>query len=193
MRESLFSLTPFPNFHSPDISITGNISIQSNILAGHYSLTGKIEQIFLPARSTNPGRKDELWKTTCFEFFLAMKGQSQYWEFNMSPSGDWNVYHMDAYRRVGFREETSIQQLPVEVRHGAGVFHLNVVLDLNPILDRGRNLEFGVAAIIQTTEGSETYWALTHPASIADFHLREGFILELAGQTHLPQQPVPGG
>jgi hypothetical protein len=197
-----FSLTPFPAPNIPDISITGEISLQENILHLSYSLTGKLDDIFLPPASMTPSRKDELWKTTCFEFFLAIKDQPHYWEFNMSSSGDWNVYYMDAYRRVGFREETSIEELACEVQntraskdpqtepsgYEAGIIHLNATVDLNSIVPQNQLLEFGITAIIQTANGKETYWALVHPAPFADFHLRESFILELAEPTPLSQQ-----
>lgn len=206
MTKHLFSLIPFPATNLPNISITGEISVQKNILHLSYSLAGNIEDVFLPPTSRTPGRKDELWKTTCFEFFLAIKEQPQYWEFNMSPSGDWNVYHMEAYRRVGFREETSIQKLPFVMqkapsarpsqrkpnRNEADGFHLNATVDLHRILPSDQLLEFGITAIVQTTNGNETYWALTHPAPIADFHLRESFILGLAEQIPLAQQSAPG-
>ena len=193
MKDHSFSLIPFPAPDPPTISITGKISLQKNILTLQYSLAGEIEDVLLPSTSLNPTRKDELWKSTCFEFFVAIKDQSQYWEFNMSPSGDWNIYHMEAYRRVGFREETSIQQLPFEGQSEAGVFHLNGQVDLHPILEPDQFLELGITAIVQVKDGRETYWALTHPASIPDFHLRESFILELAEQAHLSRQSALGG
>jgi hypothetical protein len=192
MTDRSFSLIPFPAPNIPKISITGEISLQDNIVNLRYSLSGEIENIPLPPTAVNPSRKDELWRETCFELFLAIKDQPQYWEFNLSPSGDWNVYHMDAYRRVGFREETLIQRLPFEVRNKAGEFHLNALVDLQYILPPDQLLEFGITAIIQTTDGNETYWALSHPAPFADFHLRESFILGLAGQAHLSQQSAPG-
>jgi hypothetical protein len=192
MTEHSFLLIPFPAPKIPNISITGEISLQKNIVHLHYSLSGEIENILLPPASIIPSRKDELWKATCFEFFLAIKNQPQYWEFNMSPSGDWSVYHIDAYRRIGFREETSIQPLSFEVRKGTTEISLNGLVDLHPILQPGLILEFGITAIIQTKDGNETYWALAHPAPKADFHLRESFILELAGQTHLSQQSALG-
>ena len=192
MTEHTFSLIPFSAPNLPNISITGKISLQKNIVHLRYSLSGEIENILLPPASVNPSRKDDLWKMTCFELFLALKDQPQYWEFNMSPSGHWKVYHMDAYRRVGFREETSIRQLPFENSNEAGVFHLNALVDLNPILPPNQLLEFGITAIIQTTDSTETYWALSHPAPFADFHLRESFILELTEQTHLSQQSALG-
>jgi hypothetical protein len=193
MMEQSFSLVVFPAPTIPEITITGHISRRGNLLELHFSLTGNVEDIFLPSPAEHPSRKDELWTRTCFEFFLAQKGQPQYWEFNMSPSRDWNVYRMDAYRRVGFREETSIQQIKFETRKEANAFVLNVVLDLSPILQPDDLLEMGITSIIQTKNGNETYWALTHPTPQADFHLRESFILELAAQTHPLGQSVPGG
>jgi hypothetical protein len=188
MNEQSFSLLPFPAPNIPDVTITGNISYQNNLLVLHYTLAGDIEAVFLPTSSTHPHRKDELWKSTCFELFLAIKSQPPYWEFNLSPSGDWNVYRMDAYRRVGFREEASMQWLPFEVRREEGVLTLRTIVDLKPILLESRPLEVGVAAVIQTKDGKETYWALAHPAPNPDFHRRESFILAPAGQTH----PSPG-
>jgi hypothetical protein len=193
MTEHSFSLIPFPAPNIPKISITGEISLQHSIVNLRYSLYGEIENILMPTTAVNPSRKDELWRETCFEFFLAIKDQPQYWEFNLSPSGDWNVYQMDAYRRVGFREETLIPRLPFEVGNKAGEFHLTALVDLQPILPPNQLLEFGITAIIQTIDANETYWALAHPAPFADFHLRESLILGLAGQAHLSQQSAQGG
>ena len=95
MTELPFSLIPFLDANVPDITIKGKILRQNNLLTIHYALTGKIEDIFLPSPTVNPTRKEELWKNTCLEFFLAVKDSSGYWEFNLSPSGDWNVYRMD--------------------------------------------------------------------------------------------------
>lgn len=188
MTKRSFTLTPFPAPEVPAINISGDISRQGNLLTLRYFLAGNIDEILLPSLSAHPSRRDELWKKTCFEVFLAIKDQPQYWEFNLSPSGDWNVYRMDAYRRAGFREETSIQRLPFEVRKEAGTLHLEIAVDLSPILPPSQPLEVGITAVLQTRDRNETYWALAHPAPRADFHLREGFILALAGQSH----PAPG-
>lgn len=179
MTERTFSLIPFPAPDIPEITITGTIARRENVLTVHYSLTGKIETILFPDRSALPARKDELWTATCFEFFLAIKDQPQYWEFNMSPSGDWNIYHMDAYRRVGFREETSIERFQFEVRKEPGSFSIDAVADLSPLIGNTTPLEAGITSVIQTRDGAETYWALAHPMPEADFHLRESFLTQL--------------
>ena len=180
MTELPFLLIPFLDASVPDITIKGKILRQNNLLAIHYALTGKIEDIFLPTPSVIPTRKEELWKTTCFEFFLAVKDFTQYWEFNLSPSGDWNIYCMDKYRRIGFREETLIQRLQFETQNEMNRFLLNAVVDLNSMIQVEQLFEVGVTAVIQTKMGSETYWALTHPAPEPDFHQRESFVLALA-------------
>jgi len=44
-------------------------------------------------------------------------------------------------------------------------------------------LQVGLAAVVEATDvvdGSHSYWALHHPASLPDFHHRDGFRLELA-------------
>ena len=180
MTGQSFSLIPFRDPHIPDITITGKIRRQNNLLTIHYALTGEIKDIFLPSLSVNPTRNDNLWKTTCLEFFLAVKDSPQYWEVNLSPSGDWNVYVMDAYRQVNMREETRVQRLQFERQKHTNDFLLNTAVDLNPIIRVEEILEIGVTAVIQTKIGSETYWALMHPAPEADFHLRESFILVMA-------------
>jgi hypothetical protein len=193
MSGQSFALIPFPASNLPALAITGRISHQNHVLSLHYSLDGNTGAILLPSASLNPSRKDELWKATCFEFFLGIKDQPGYWEFNMSPSGDWNVYRMDAYRRIGFREETGIPHLPFEFKTDSEKYILNVSVDLRPIIQHGQELQMGITAIIQTKDGAESYWALVHPAAEADFHLRESFILPLATQTHLSERSAPAG
>lgn len=141
-------------------------------------MAGNLGAVALPSLNTNPARKDELWRTTCFEFFLAIKNTSQYWEFNISPSGDWNVYVMDAYRQVGMREETRIKQFPFDVRKEAGGLSLEMTINLDPIIASEKPIEVGIASVIQAKNGKETYWALLHPRPEADFHARESFVLE---------------
>ena len=193
MTEHSFALFPFFAPGIPVLSLTGSLTLQNNDLQLHYSLDGEIEKILLPPASPHPGRKDELWRATCFECFLAIKGKPAYWEFNLSPSGDWNVYRMDAYRRVGFREETAISRMSFVFKKDSGRIGLDASVDLTPIVQSSDEVEIGLTAILQTIDGDETYWALAHPAPHADFHLRDSFILALAGQTHPSEQSALGG
>jgi hypothetical protein len=174
-----FELVPLPDSKIPEIKITGSVAREGNELTVKYSLSGKIDDILFPALNLRPGRKRALWLATCFEFFLAFPGQPQYWEFNLSPSGDWNAFRMDSYRQVGFREEELIQSPRLDIRNGTNCFQLQAVTDLTPILGQEELIQVGITSVIKGCDGHETYWALTHLASQADFHLRESFSLQL--------------
>lgn len=179
MAEQSFSLIPFLDGNIPDIIITGHIARHENQLTIRYLVSGDTGQVLLPAPSAQPTRKDELWKATCFEFFVARIGDPQYWEFNLSPSGDWNAYQIDAYRRVDFREETRIQALPFEFKYNDGSISVDAEIDLDGVIQSPVPIQVGITSVIQTRDHHETYWALLHPNPQADFHLRESFIIQL--------------
>lgn len=181
MTEHSFSLVPFPDSKIPEVQITGRIVREENLLSIHYLLSGKIEDIFIAETVNLPGRRNELWATTCFEFFLGIPNEHAYWEFNLSPSGDWNAYRMDAYRRVGFREETRIRQLQLDAMRNSDSLSLAGRVDLSPIVESGMPLQAGVTGVVQARDGYLTYWALVHPGSQADFHAKESFTLLLEG------------
>ena len=173
-----FALIPYPAPEIPAIEITGTVTRQANILSIHYSVCGEIENILVPEPSTS-SRKDDLWKATCFEFFIAVKDQPHYWEFNMSPTSEWNVYAMDAYRQANMREELAFTQLPFEFRKTNEGISLDISVNLNPILQPDQVLQIGITTIIQTRDGNEIYWALAHPGVQTDFHLRESFVINI--------------
>jgi len=173
------ALIPYPTQKLPTLEFTGTVTRQADHLSIHYAVRGDIENILLPAPTDSPTRKHDLWRATCFEFFIAIKDQPQYWEFNMSPSGNWNVYAMDEYRQVNMREEVAFTQLPFEFRKTDNKITLDISVDLNPIIQPETILELGITTIIQANDGNETYWALAHPGPQADFHLRDSFILNL--------------
>jgi hypothetical protein len=174
-----FALHPFPNPNIPPIQITGRIARKANLLSIHYMLAGDLNSIAFPAPSAHPERKNELWTASCFEFFIALPGQPHYWEFNLSPSGDWNAFRMDSYRRVGFREEIAIQDLSFSVGSNMDCLSIDLSTDLSPIIYQGQTVQVSITSVIQTKSGHESYWALAHPKPQPDFHARESFILEL--------------
>ena len=173
-----FTLIPYPAANIPAIEITGAIIRQDNIISIHYSVRGEIKNILLPNPSTS-SRKDDLWKATCFEFFIAIPNLPEYWEFNMSPSSEWNIYHMDTYRRIGFREESAIDELQFAFKQTANEFSADISVNLHSIIRLVQNLQVNVTAIIQTKDKNETYWSLAHPSQQADFHLKESFIINI--------------
>jgi len=179
MPVQTLKLIPFPAAKIPALEITGKITWQGSLLSMQYSVIGEIEKILVPKPTDSAARKHDLWKATCFEFFLAHKERLEYWECNLSPSGDWNLYAMDAYRQVNMREESAFSQLPFEFAKTKNELSLSTAVNLSRLLSPLQPLQIGITAIIQTADGNETYWALAHSGTQADFHLRESFVIEL--------------
>ena len=174
-----FSLKPLPSAYiMPHLKITGYISRRSGTLAVSYELSGPLAKIVIPAPSDMPSRKNDLWKETCFEFFIAAKNSEQYREFNLSPSGHWNVYRFESYRK-GVREEPAFSSLPFSVKREKDSLQLSLELDIGKIMPPDQILKAAVSAVIKYADGKIVFWALTHPGQKADFHRRDGFIIEL--------------
>jgi hypothetical protein len=183
MNKQTFSLQPFGASEPPNLKIEGNISRNENLLSISYALVGDIKEVEIAAPSNTPARKHELWEHTCFEFFFGVKNSPQYWEFNLSPAGDWNIYHFDDYRQ-GMVEETSLTKLPFSVNQLSDGLTLAIDVDLdklniNKIIPPEQALEIAITSVIKGKDGEVTYWALTHPGAEADFHRRDSFVIEL--------------
>lgn len=178
MNQQTFSLQPFPTSQPPNLQIEGNISRHENLLSITYMLLGDINEVEIAAPSDTPARKHELWEHTCFEFFLGVKNSPQYWEFNLSPAGHWNIYHFDDYRQ-GMVEEKTLTKLPFSVKQLSDGLTLVVDVDLNQIIPPEQTLEIAITTVIKSKDGKVTYWALTHPGAKADFHRRDSFIVEV--------------
>ena len=201
MNDQTFSLKPFASTKSlPNLKIAGNIARNSNQLTICYTLGGDLKEIALAfaqrfvekptlplllsklpiadAPSNKSLRKDELWKDTCFEFFLSIKDSQQYWEFNLSPTGYWNIYRFDGYRQ-GMLEETAFTILPFNVQNQTDGLALVLDVDLGKIISENQAIEVAITTVIKHRNGEVTYWALTHQGVEADFHLRDSFIIEL--------------
>ena len=132
----------------------------------------------MPLPVPAPSRRDRLWEATCVELFLARRGSPGYWEVNLSPSGDWNVYRFDAYRE-GMREEKALSALPIRTIRGPAALRLHLDLALDELLRAEDALEAGVSAVLGHRGGGRTYWALAHCGPRPDFHLRESFLAHL--------------
>lgn len=179
----IFSLRPFEKDASlSGIECRGHLARQANTLFVHYEIVGDSMRIDIPERKREPSRKKGLWENTCLELFVAARDCDQYWEFNLSPSEDWNVFRFEHYRNERYadklREEHLIASLPFRTQRQSELFSLDMEFDLDKLIRKGQFLEIGIGAII-TFNKDKTYWALTHCGSIPDFHRRDSFIIKL--------------
>jgi hypothetical protein len=175
MKE-LFVLQPFAPV-ATDWSISGEISRTANQLTINYRLAGDLSQILMPSIADTPSRRLELWEATCFEFFLAPIGEEYYWEFNLSPSSDWNIFRLDGYRQ-GLRNESAVNALPVVIKQADQLVTLDLQFDLTKLGLDNQSLEIAVTTVIQDCNGNYSYWALQHTGQEADFHRRSDFSLK---------------
>jgi hypothetical protein len=175
---STFSLHSFPgNLRLPAIEIDGKIDRSGGSLSIEYQLIGNLATVEIPALAATPTRKFHLWEATCFEFFLGIPEDRDYWEFNLSPAGDWNIFHLDDYRQ-GLRDELAFTSLPFAVEQKANSLLLALEFDLSKIVSVDRSIEVSVTTVIKSIGGEISYWALTHCGSEADFHQRDSFVIK---------------
>jgi len=172
-------LLPFPGEHvPPDVRLTGAIARQANRLTIGYTLRGNLAALVIPATAENPLRQHDLWEGTCFECYIAAKDAPDYWEFNLSPAGHWNVYRFADYRQ-GMREEPAFAALPFIARRQPEALTLDLELDLARLVSTDARLQVAISAVVEDQNGNLTYWAVAHCGPEPDFHRRDSFIVEL--------------
>lgn len=184
MPQQTFKLIPFNKDREStagQIQVSGNIQREGNILTIAYDITDSYYEIHWPNPVAKPLRKDALWQNTCMELFIAPWGVKGYWEFNFAPNGEWNCYRFDEMR-VGQKPEFSIQSIESKL------------LDINsthkqlrvtvPLFKEIMNSTWsvGVCAVVRDKNRALHYYALTHCSQEPDFHLRNSFMLTLAGK-----------
>lgn len=145
-------------------------------LALCYRLDGDLDGIRLPAQQSS-AQSDGLWQHTCCEAFIAAVDAAEYREFNFSPAGQWANYRFRAYRE---RDASFASPTPPQItcRRLDDGFQLDALLG-RELLPASAALQIGLSAVIETIDGSKSYWALAHASAQPDFHCRQSFTLTL--------------
>ena len=161
-------LVPF----APDAAVSAiGVTVeraQPEVLRLTWHLEGDSAVLLVPPPAPRPGRRDGLWRHTCFEAFVGPSAAQSYWEYNLAPSGDWAAYGFDGYRS-GMRP---LAPPPViEVQPGRRL-RLAASLAVPP-----GPLRLGLAAVVEHRDGTLGYWALRHGRERPDFHHADGFAL----------------
>ena len=162
-------------------AIEGSASLgEGGALALSYRLRGDPESIRIP-EPVPPSATDDLWQHTCLEAFVAAFNDPEYREFNFAPSGQWASYRFVAYRErdFGFVPSDAPQ---FAFRRRADGFQLDALL-APELLPASAILNISLTAVIEASNGSKSYWALSHCAAQPDFHLRQSFSLTLQRTT----------
>ena len=125
-----------------------------------------------------------LWDHTCFELFLGARGESRYFEVNVSPTGEWQCYCFDDERQ-GMRESNTLKLVGCEFSLSLEGAELEITLKHNFMALGYKQLNAGISAVIEMKPGSANkkselrYYALGHSGPRPDFHCRENHSIQL--------------
>jgi hypothetical protein len=138
-----------------------------------FGVSAPAERFVIPPLR-EPWRIDELWRTTCFEAFLAQAGAESYREWNFAPRGNWAAYDFTAYRAGMTRAEV---QSPPYIRMEDNFTWWTVGATI--AVDADKRWELALSAVLEEKDGTKSYWALAHPPEKPDFHARDCFVAKL--------------
>lgn len=151
-----------------------SLRVNSQTIELEFHLEGQLESILWPEFTPLPAaRKNDLWKTTCFEAFFSTSSElsTPYFEINCSPRGDWNAYTFESYRQgMNLAQSIEVKLLKREIHSHQAHFVLQICGSLpeSPLLT-------SLTSVIQFTDGTTSYWALEHEPGKADFHKKNTF------------------
>ncbi len=159
------------------VSVSAGFELSSNgLLKLKYSVEAPVSMILAPELQ-DPLRTDDLWKTTCFEAFLAIPDAPEYLELNFSPSSQWAAYHFSEIRKG--RTDLILPIAPeISLNKANNLFVLEAAVQL-PVKWQNRELAAGLNAIAEETGGTKSYWALDHKKDEPDFHDLSCFTAQL--------------
>ena len=131
---------------------------------------------FVIPRLSEPWRADDLWKTTCFEAFLRESGTDSYREWNFAPAGNWAAYDFTG-PRVGMARADVEQPPYIRMEDNFTWWTVGATI----AVESGVEWQLGLSAILEETDGTQSYWALAHPdRDKPDFHHPDCFVARLA-------------
>lgn len=165
--------TPCPEVRALSVEIVRN---WREILSLRFEVDGDASAIAFAPKAASQ-RTDELWKHTCFEAFVS--DGDGYHEFNFAPSTQWAAYSFDGYRENMRNAEIGTHLLHFRNDERGPV--MTAEIDLTPLasLTARDTWRMNVTAVIETSDGAKSYWALAHPPGRPDFHHAAGFVLDL--------------
>jgi hypothetical protein len=162
---------------SADIQIECRWTLSPSEVALDYALLGAIDALRIPPLMPLQ-RRDGLWRTTCFEWFVMDGLGPGYLEFNFTPDA-WQIYRFTDYR-IGAQPLPVVTPPRISAKVSPQKYQLQISLDralLSTVptnANPSRRMAFSV--VVEDDAGNRSYWALKHAAAKPDFHHPDGFI-----------------
>ena len=164
----------------PDLKLWANLDHAASLGAVAstniwFCVGGPMDRFAIP-EAEEPGRRDELWQTTCFEAFLRPAGRTAYREWNFAPSGEWAVYDFAKYRH-GMKEAKVASPPYIRLEDNLTWWALGATI----AVEADKDWDLGLSAVLEEIDGTKSYWALAHPpGDKPDFHAADCFAAKLA-------------
>ena len=154
----------------------GEASVHAGALRLLFQIEDSAQQIsdlWSPQSYLQPvPRAHELWKMTCFEAFWSLPNMDKYWELNLSPWGQWNLYAFDRYREPQPPRECFEAQL-LSLNVAQATIEATLQIPTNWV-----TLEMSLCAVVRTHDLGVQYYSSCHAGNKPDFHLRQSFNIE---------------
>ena len=176
MSSHSYSLHAFEETPSTSpFALKGLIETSASELRIKSDLIGPLEELVIPPQSKDPQRRSNLWENTCLEVFISAAKSHRYWEWNFSPSLDWNMFQFKDYRNKDSELLSGWQHQASRLISGKQM-QLNIQIDIPETL-RDTPLHIGVSFVLHHKQNGLTYWALQHLSQQPDFHNRGKFLI----------------
>jgi hypothetical protein len=140
-----------------------------------FGVSARMTRFLVPSPAAEPVRRDELWKSTCFECFLKEEGEQAYQEWNYSPSGDWAAYDFSS-EREGMVPAQVVSPPYIRTEDNLTWWGLGATL----AIPTKACFTIALSAVIEEQGGSRSFFALHHPSQQPDFHHPDCFTARLA-------------
>lgn len=155
-----------PDQTAPTLDIGTQVTVVgSDVFRLEFVTVGDVGCIRLPERSLAQ-RRDELWRSTCFEAFVLT--ETGYVEFNFGPSTAFASYRFEGYRS-GMQPAVDLPSPEIFFECHEERLRLVAFLDGRRLLAEATG-PMALSAVIEEIDGTKSYWALAHAPGPPDFH-----------------------
>lgn len=161
-----------------NLSLNFECSLNNSLLISNFTIRGDLEKVSLLTAPLQINRQMDLWNHTCFEWFIKPKGQNNYWEFNLSPQGSWNVFSFKDYRsKIEIENRAHLLFFDRKIT-GTKQIDFSSVIEFNSIFNDKKISEFSmnICSVIEDKKQQKSYWSLIHLQNKPDFHHPSHFI-----------------
>lgn len=176
-------LVPFgPNTWSTSVGLEGSAERAKGGVRLRFGLRvadPALLYALVPEAGPSSERRDELWRTTCFEAFFGVAGSPAYFEFNAAPSGAWAWYAFDDYRKGMAKPVLDSNAEPRLLSFTRREESLEAVWFIPDAAFGGRTIDAVSPTAVLDRAGEIGYWAAKHAGVEPDFHRRDSFVVRL--------------